>query len=163
MIDRSSDEPAREVGEVRMQSRGGEPGVTGPPATTGDEEMRDAMANAGRSVERALARIHDGTSAGAVFSPAERIGDKLVITAAEVKRAGGFGFGAGLGTDDPSERGAGGGGAGGGGQSDARPVAVITVGPDGVSVKPVLDYTKIGLAVLAGALTLWRLTRKRRR
>lgn len=79
----------------------------------------------------------------------------------------GFGYGLGGGTDtrpaaeEPSgEKGAedtpiaatssgGGGGGGGGGVSYERPVAVITIGPDGVKVQPVLDPTKIGLALIA--------------
>ncbi|MBN1630162.1 MAG: hypothetical protein JW990_10390, partial [Thermoleophilia bacterium] len=53
----------------------------------------------------------------------------------------------------------GGGGGGGGGGSIGRPVATIIIGPDGVSVKPVFDVTKIGLAALTafgavGALAL---------
>ena len=43
------------------------------------------------------------------------------------------------------ERGSGGGGGGGGG---SRPVAVISVGPEGVEIKPVFDWTKLGLAFL---------------
>jgi uncharacterized spore protein YtfJ len=37
-------------------------------------------------------------------------------------------------------------GSGGGGFSTARPVAAISIGPDGVHVEPVVDVTKIGLA-----------------
>ena len=52
------------------------------------------------------------------------------------------------GVEDPDvgqESGMGGGGGGGGGAS-GRPVAVISVGEDGVEVEPVVDATKIALA-----------------
>ena len=39
-----------------------------------------------------------------------------------------------------------GGGGGGGGAAMARPVAVISVGPNGVQVEPVVDPTKIAIA-----------------
>lgn len=39
-----------------------------------------------------------------------------------------------------------GGGGGGGGGASGRPVAVISIGEDGVQVEPVVDATKIGLA-----------------
>lgn len=47
-------------------------------------------------------------------------------------------------------------GGGGGGLSTARPVAAISIGPDGVRVKPVVDVTKIGLAFFTtlGAMAL---------
>ena len=42
-----------------------------------------------------------------------------------------------------------GGGGGGGGMSSGRPVAVISVGPEGVVVHPVIDRTKLGIALLS--------------
>jgi uncharacterized spore protein YtfJ len=39
-----------------------------------------------------------------------------------------------------------GGGGGGGGFSMGRPVAVITIGPDGTQVEPIIDPTKISIA-----------------
>ena len=42
-----------------------------------------------------------------------------------------------------------GGGGGGGGGARARPVAVIHISGDGVSVEPVVDVTKLGLAFFA--------------
>jgi uncharacterized spore protein YtfJ len=59
-----------------------------------------------------------------------------------------------------------GGGGGGGGGAMARPVAAIVVGPDGVYVRPVLDFTKLAITALgafgaAAALTV-RLWAKRR-
>ena len=45
----------------------------------------------------------------------------------------------------------GGGGGGGGGTSRSRPVAVIEIGPEGVHVRSVVDWTAIALA----AVTAW--------
>lgn len=47
-------------------------------------------------------------------------------------------------------------GGGGGGFSTARPVAAISIGPDGVHVEPVVDVTKMGLAFFTtlGAMAL---------
>lgn len=73
----------------------------------------------------------------------------------------GFGYGSGGGSgtepdegeavsenESQDERGAAGfgGGGGGGGVSGGRPVAVISIGPKGVRVEPVVDVTKIALA-----------------
>jgi hypothetical protein len=44
-----------------------------------------------------------------------------------------------------------------------RPVAVIAIGPDGVTVKPVVDVTKVALAGLTAWATMLGLLRARRR
>lgn len=103
-----------------------------------------------------LKRIFGGLSADKVFAT-EQVGDRFVITAAAIERAGGFGFGAGSDGDDPTS---GGGGGGGGGSAQARPVAVIEVTSEGVSVRPVLDFTKIGITALLSFVAAWRLIRK---
>jgi uncharacterized spore protein YtfJ len=47
-------------------------------------------------------------------------------------------------------------GGGGGGVTLGRPVAVITIGPDGVNVEPIVDATKIAIALFTtiGAMAL---------
>lgn len=89
-------------------------------------------------------------SADRVYAEPVRVGDRVVIPAASIEFSGGFGFGG----DNQSN-----GGGGGGGHQAGRPVAIIEVGPDGVRVKPVVDFTRVGLTVLAAALTVWRATR----
>ncbi len=103
----------------------------------------------------------------AVYSQAVTANDYTVITAAEVSVSMGFGYGSGGGTNpvpiesnsanktNPQEQeneinnsGSGGGG-GGGGLAVGRPVAVISIGPQGVQVEPVIDITKIALALFA--------------
>ena len=112
------------------------------------------MTSVPESAERMAERIFAAAQPGAVYSEAVTAGSYTVITASEVTAGGGFGFGQGHGPTDTgqeSERAPSGAGGGGGGGSMGRPVAVITIGPDGVAVKPVVDATKIVL----GALTAW--------
>ncbi len=106
-----------------------------------------------------LSKVFGDTTMSSVFSTPKQVGDSLVITAAAWERAGGFGFGAGKGTEQTSGDGEGSGG-GGGGTAQMRPVAVITVRPDGVDVRPVIDFTKIGVTVLLAGVGVWRMMRR---
>lgn len=120
----------------------------------------------------------------AVFGHPVTGGDYTVISAAEVSCGMGLGFGGGGGgSPEPEDEtteialegeapdatlksrhdfdgqpamGGYGVGGGGGGLSTARPVAAISIGPDGVHVEPVVDVTKIGLAFFTtlGAMAL---------
>jgi uncharacterized spore protein YtfJ len=114
-------------------------------------------------VTKVLEKIYSAAQPGAVFGEPVRSGDYTVITASEVLAGGGFGSGTGFGPASPAMKAseektspseqinAGGGGMGGGGSSRGRPVAIIVIGPTGVSVKPVFDFTKLALA----GLTTW--------
>ena len=93
-------------------------------------------------------------SADRVFREPVRVGETVVIPAATIQFGGGFGFGFGMQQDNN------GAGGGGGGWNDGRPVAVIEAGPAGVRVRPVVDVTRIGLVLVAAALTVWRATRR---
>ena len=80
----------------------------------------------------------------------------------------GFGLGSGSGSQgsaNPENTGSGGGG-GGGGRVFARPVAVIVISPGGVRIEPVVDVTKIVLAVFTTlgfmAAMLRQMTSKKR-
>ncbi len=74
-------------------------------------------------------------------------GDYAVIIASEMMGGLGYGYGGGGGSAANAEDGSGfGGGGGGGGSMMARPVAAISVGPDGVRVEPIVDPTKIAIA-----------------
>ena len=109
------------------------------------EEMSDKV---GDIMDQFLATGHVQT----VYGKPVQTGQYTTIPAAEVMSVAGFGMGSGYGSapnedlEKTSE--GGGGGGGGGGRVMARPVAVIVCGPDGVEVKPVVDVTKIGIAVL---------------
>jgi uncharacterized spore protein YtfJ len=90
-------------------------------------------------------------SADRVFAEPVHVGDRVVIPAASVEFSGGFGFGG-----DTRDNG----GGGAGGHKAGRPVAVIEAGPEGVRVRPVIDFTRVGLTLLAAALSVWRATRR---
>jgi uncharacterized spore protein YtfJ len=107
-------------------------------------------------------------SADKEYSEPVVAGDRTIITAAEIHTGMGFGYGLatargawwGRGRRDGGEGGARGGG-GGGGQAAGRPVAVVTIDPDGVRVQPVWDRTKIVVTAMTAlgaiGLTLIRL------
>ena len=106
-----------------------------------------------------LTRIFGEASPNTLFSEPAQVGDDLIITASAWERAGGFGFGTGEGRGEAGDGGSGQGG-GGGGMSQGRPVAVIRVGREGVEVTPVIDFTKIGITLLLGAIGIWRALRR---
>lgn len=136
-----------------------------------NQSMDEIMEKVGKESQlRAdtMERLLSAADAAKVFGPAVVSGQSMVITAAEVTAVGGFGSGMGFGlppgrkgtaeamkaeASEDIPAGAGGGGGGGGG-SMGRPVAVITVSPDGIRVKPVLDLTKIILTGVAAAVSL---------
>lgn len=129
------------------------------------KEFNKIVATAVKNQEQAaelVEKLFAVAQPGAVYGEPVTVGEHTVITASEVKVGMGFGFGLGGGTgaepgeseteskdepqDERAETGYGGGG-GGGGVSGGRPVAVISIGPEGVQVEPVVDATKIALAL----------------
>jgi uncharacterized spore protein YtfJ len=116
------------------------------------------------AVQDTMGYFLDAARVEAVYGEPIRNGDTWVIPTAEVVSIAGFGMGSGGGQADEAIAG---GGGGGGGSVFSRPVAVIVVSPEGVQVKPVIDMTKIGLAMLttAGfmALTAYRILTSGRR
>jgi len=127
------------------------------------EGYSEVLSRAVHSIDEGYAlleRLLHAAEHGQVFGAPLTEGGHTVITASVVRAGMGFGFASGAGgaptpPDDetssageelePAAGGAGGGG-GGGGMAVGRPVAVITIGPEGVEVKPVIDWLKIGLA-----------------
>jgi uncharacterized spore protein YtfJ len=120
-----------------------------------------------------VSKLFEVTQPSAVFSEPVVAGEYTVITASEVTVAMGTGYGGGGGsapsvskpeedTTQEANVGAGGGG-GGGGTALARPVAVISVGPGGVVVEPVVDPTKIALAFFTAIGGMVMALRKMRR
>jgi uncharacterized spore protein YtfJ len=105
-----------------------------------------------------------------LFSAPVVQGEYAVVMASEMIGGLGYGFGGGGGTgpqatDGSAEGGFGsGGGGGGGGSMMARPVAAISIGPDGVRVEPIMDPTKIAIAffttLAAMFVTLSRIKRQ---
>jgi uncharacterized spore protein YtfJ len=135
-------------------------------------EFDNVVELAAQNQERAaevMEKLFSVAHSSTVFGRPVSEGDYTLITASEVAVGAGYGFGLGGGSgsgpsdeeddESPGERAEGtgmGGGGGGGGGSMARPVAVISVGPSGVRVEPVVDPTKIALAFFTalGAMAL---------
>jgi uncharacterized spore protein YtfJ len=99
-----------------------------------------------------LEKITAAASPQAVFGDPIQQGDTTVITANAVSVGLGFGmFGFVLDRNEAQQeehqtaRKEVNGGGGGGGSTRARPVAVVTINPQGVSVMPIVDVTKICL------------------
>lgn len=126
------------------------------------EETKTTFSVVARNQEetnRVIERLYEVVQPETVFSKPKKVGDYTIITASEVTVGVGAGYGAGTYSpdgEDPDSQEAGeetpmgeGGGGGGGGIATGRPVAVISVGPEGVSIQPVLDRTKFGIAIVS--------------
>ena len=131
------------------------------------------VANAPGEALELVGRLFEVARPDAVYSEALNAEDRTIITASELVVSMGAGYGGGGGTSPANSEEAqeetefgGGGGGGGGGFSMGRPVAVITVGPNGTQVEPIVDPTKIAIAffttMAAMILTLGQILRKKR-
>lgn len=120
--------------------------------------MNQEQQSVAGDITRGMQSFFGDASPDTVFSEPHAVGDSIIITAASWERAGGFGFGSGYGSEDGGDSG-GGAGGGGGGASQGRPVAVIKIDDAGVEVRPVIDFTKIGVTVLLTLIAVWRALR----
>lgn len=114
--------------------------------TPNTDEQQDVLKEAQELTDNMLA----STKPSAIFGEPVQVGEHTILTASEV--------GAAMGVGKIIVA------TGGGGTAFGRPVAVVTAGPDGVKVRPVIDITKIGLAfltVLGSFLVMWRNMQKR--
>lgn len=132
------------------------------------DTMSDILSETEKGNEKlsqVLGHLYAAARPSAVYSEPVTCGSYTVITASEVLVGGGFGSGIGIGpTMNPTVKRAdeqippgqqsGGGGLGGGGGSNGRPIAAIIIGPDGVTVKPVVDATKVALAGITLVTTM---------
>jgi len=101
------------------------------------------------TVQTTMDNFLNAANVEAVYGPPIREGENVIIPAAEILSIAGFGLGSGSGSQGSGENeniGSGGGG-GGGGRVLSRPVAAIVISPTGVRVEPIVDVTKIVLAV----------------
>ena len=103
--------------------------------TQGDKRLDSNLGL--NTIQATMDKFLRAASVEAVYGTPVSQGETVVIPAAEVLSIAGFGLGAGSGT-----------GGGGGGHVLARPVAAIVISPTGVRIEPIVDVTKIGLAVL---------------
>ncbi len=108
-----------------------------------------------------IGRLFEVGKPDAVYAEPVESGGYTMVTASELIVSMGAGYGGGGGykpaseDDENEEAGFGNsGGGGGGGFASGRPVAVITVGPKGTKVKPIVDPTKIALAFFAMLATM---------
>ena len=100
------------------------------------------------TVQTTMDKFLSAANVEAVYGPPISEGENIVIPAAEVLSIAGFGLGSGSGSQGTGENeNSGGGGGGGGGRVLSRPVAAIIISPTGVRVEPIVDVTKIVLAV----------------
>jgi uncharacterized spore protein YtfJ len=140
----------------------------------------------GEQLRTVLEKIFAAAQSSAVFSQPVVAGNYTIIAASEVTSSGGVGTGMGFvpptpkAQKQPAEEVAhseqansgvvpvllqniSGGGLGAGGGATGRPVAMIIIGPEGVTVKPVFDLTKIALAGITAWITLLAVLRRVRR
>lgn len=123
------------------------------------EEITNVLPETMDFMDNTMKTFLSAASVDAVYAKPVKSGDTIIIPAAEVLSGMGFGVGGGGGTgpgdeedvdesegDVPQVGGAGVGG-GGGGRVLSRPVAVVIASPNGVRVEPVVDATKIALAM----------------
>jgi uncharacterized spore protein YtfJ len=148
---------------------------------TRDASLGEAVSlidRAGEQASKMVEKIFAAAQPGAMFGQPVDAGSYTLITASEVTSGGGFGVGMGRGPapkpdakQSPSAEAAptvgkqsiGGSGFGGGGGSMGRPVAIIAIGPNGVTVRPVVDVTKVVLAALTASAAMLGLGRAMRR
>lgn len=126
-----------------------------------------ALQSQEKSLEQ-LDRLFEAARPQSIFGEPVAVADSQVLTASETLTTIGFGFGLGGGEapviepeaqqsaeqENESPGGAGGGG-GGGGMSTGRPVAVVRIDADGVTVEPIVDVTKIALAAFTALGTMF--------
>lgn len=112
------------------------------------------------SIFERIDAMREEVNVDAVFGEPREVGDHVLIPVAELHYGFGVGSGTAQGTESPEEgteetettetacceHGGTAQGAGGGAGAKARPLAYIDVGPDGVSVKSIMDEQKIALA-----------------
>ena len=138
------------------------------------DEMKTVLAKSIPDQHQAselIGKLFTVAQPSSVFGEPVVTGDYTIITASEVSVSMGAGFGGGGALkSDPAQTGQEehadarevGGGGGGGGFSLGRPVAVISIGPAGVQVEPVVDITKIGLALITALGAMFMMVRKMR-
>ena len=104
-----------------------------------------------KTVQTTLDKFLTAANVEAVYGTPISQGENVVIPAAEVLSAVGFGLGMGGGSQGAAEaentNAGSGGGGGGGGRVLSRPVAAIIMSPTSVRVQPIVDVTKIVLAL----------------
>ena len=141
---------AKAEGEQAMSDMGNDGTGTSAP-DSGQSAVLAAHDRLVGRIEGMFDRLLAAARAEACVGPVQAQGDRTVIPLAEVFAAGGCGSGFGSGQAGAETEAGSEGGGGGGGTSRSRPVALIELGPEGVHVRPVVDWTAVALA----AVTAW--------
>jgi uncharacterized spore protein YtfJ len=128
--------------------------------------------HSGRQAFDLIARLLRVAEPGAVYGPPVTANERTVILASELTMSLGAGYGEGR-SRKPAAAGDGaagvaavgddgaagviesGGGGGGGGFAAGRPVAAIVIEPSGVRVEPVVDVTKLGIALFTTLVAMF--------
>ncbi len=119
-------------------------------------EATEGVSETSRMIGETMQELLATADVTAVFGDPVTVGDRTIITAAEVACGFGFGIGSGEGPTQGSTEKSGGSGGGGGGGARSRPIATIVIEPEGVRVEPIVDVTQIGMAALmAGTFAMF--------
>ncbi len=95
---------------------------------------------------QAIEDMRNKANVSAVFGEPVKAGERTIIPVADIKYGFGLGFGEGpVKSAEGEESPDGGQGGGAGGGVAARPVAVLEITEDGVTVKPIVDEGRIAL------------------
>jgi uncharacterized spore protein YtfJ len=126
-----------------------------------------------KAANELMDKMFEATKPGSIFSEPVVHGEYAVIMASETIGGLGYGYGGGGAVDGSKDEDEGaesgmtsygsGGGGGGGGSILARPVAAISIGPDGVRVEPIVDPTKIAIAFLTTMTAIFMSMRRIRK
>lgn len=146
-----------------------------------DQKSNDRILDAAQKATDAVIQLFANVGVKTSYSAPIEAAGHTIITAAEAFILAGSGLGGGFGSpltgtdsstdisddaDDQKTMGgdhasvnmSGGGGGGGGGFAFSRPVATIIIDQNTVEIKPIIDWTKIGLAfltTLGGMIFMW--------
>ena len=124
-----------------------------------------------QSANELIGKLFDVTRPDAVYGQPVSVGEHTIITTSEYMAGMGVGYGSGGGTapgaskegEESGDSTGFGGGGGGGGTTLARPVATIIVSPSGVRVEPIVDVTKIAIAMFTALGAMAMALRKMKR
>ena len=98
------------------------------------------------NLQATMDKFLETANVNAVFARPVRQGETTIINCSEIVAVLGFGVGEGGGGDKESN--GHGSGGGGGGRIFSRPVASIIATPEGVTIQPIVDPTKVAIAAL---------------
>jgi uncharacterized spore protein YtfJ len=106
---------------------------------------------------QSIEELRDKASVNAVYGEPVQVGDRTIIPVADIKYGFGLGYGEGPTRSDEGEADSTSGqGGGAGGGVAARPVAVLEITDEGVTVKTVMDEGRLAMAgIFAGIWSIF--------